>query len=462
MTFRVRSLACFGGLLSLTFGGVAAAQPLDGWTLYSPFSSGQTHLLDINGQIVHTWLSGYTPGASVYLVDDGALLHTSKDTSVGTFGAGGRGGRIERIAWDGTVEWSYVLAGTDHVQHHDIALLPSGNILAIVWERHSAAEAIAMGRDPSRVGDEVWSEAIYEIEPDGPTGGNVVWEWRVWDHLVQDFDPNLPNYGDPADHPERIDINFGPAEADWLHWNAIAYNAAINQIVISSREFSEIWIISRDPGHSGELLYRWGNPAAYGRGTVAEQKLFFQHDPEWIPEGYPGAGNLTIFNNGNGLSQSSVVELDTGVSASGTYTIPASGPIGPVDFASECSEIDGQPFESQFMSGVQRLSNGNSLICISGSGQIVEVDELCNSVWSYDAGGVTFRATRIPDRDPRLRDLVWCYADCDGSGSLDVFDFICFQDAFVQENGSADCDENGVFDVFDFLCFQDAFAAGCP
>jgi len=55
-----------------------------------------------------------------------------------------------------------------------------------------------------------------------------------------------------------------------------------------------------------------------------------------------------------------------------------------------------------------------------------------------------------------------CYADCDGSGTLDIFDFLCFQDAFVGMTPYADCTGEGSFDIFDFLCFQDAFVAGCP
>jgi len=60
---------------------------------------------------------------------------------------------------------------------------------------------------------------------------------------------------------------------------------------------------------------------------------------------------------------------------------------------------------------------------------------------------------------------VTCYADCDpssGAGVLDIFDFLCFQDAFTTNSPYADCDNSGTFDVFDFLCFQDAFTTGCP
>ena len=60
-----------------------------------------------------------------------------------------------------------------------------------------------------------------------------------------------------------------------------------------------------------------------------------------------------------------------------------------------------------------------------------------------------------------LWDGVGCYADCDGSGQLDFFDFLCFQDAFASGGVEADCDLSGTLDFFDFLCFQDAFAAGC-
>jgi len=62
-----------------------------------------------------------------------------------------------------------------------------------------------------------------------------------------------------------------------------------------------------------------------------------------------------------------------------------------------------------------------------------------------------------------------CYPDCDtssGPGVLDIFDFLCFQDAFVQGDPYAcDCDTASgpaVCDIFDFLCFQDAFVLGCP
>ena len=150
----------------------------------------------------------------------------------------------------------------------------------------------------------------------------------MWDHTVQDADPNRANYGDPAEHPELVDINgdqetpqisqeelarlqtlgYVPEDAapedlesDFMHTNAIAYNAALDQIAVSVLRFNEIWIIDHSTttaetaghtggrwGRGGDLLYRWGNPRTYGRGGKDDQRLFGQHDIRWVPEGLPG------------------------------------------------------------------------------------------------------------------------------------------------------------------------------
>jgi hypothetical protein len=54
-----------------------------------------------------------------------------------------------------------------------------------------------------------------------------------------------------------------------------------------------------------------------------------------------------------------------------------------------------------------------------------------------------------------------CYPDFDGSGELDLFDFLAYVNAFNDADPRADCDENGSFDFFDFLCFTNAFNEGC-
>ena len=160
----------------------------------------------------------------------------------------------------------------------------------------------------------MWPESIIEIEPTVPSIGNVVWEWHAWDHLVQNTGSSLANYGDPASHPRRIDVNYanvggggGPGgvnSGDWIHANAVNYHPQLDQITISSRRFSEVWIIDHGTtteeaaGAAGDLLYRY-NPEAYSRGAAEERVLFGQHDVQWIPEGHPQAGQMMVYNNGN-------------------------------------------------------------------------------------------------------------------------------------------------------------------
>ncbi|MFI4916382.1 MAG: S8 family serine peptidase [Phycisphaerales bacterium JB060] len=54
-----------------------------------------------------------------------------------------------------------------------------------------------------------------------------------------------------------------------------------------------------------------------------------------------------------------------------------------------------------------------------------------------------------------------CRADFDGSGTLDIFDFLAFQNAFASGDMAADFDGDGELTIFDFLAFQNEFAAGC-
>jgi hypothetical protein len=67
--------------------------------------------------------------------------------------------------------------------------------------------------------------------------------------------------------------------------------------------------------------------------------------------------------------------------------------------------------------------------------------------------------------EPALNIAAWgcppCPADCDGSGDLAVFDWLCFSAAFAAGDLKADCDGSGELDLFDFLCFVNAFNSGC-
>lgn len=284
----------------------------DGYTLFAPLTSKNTYLVDMEGFVVHYWESDYTPGHSVHLLDDGRLLRTQSRGNA-SFSAGGSGGGLEIRSFDGELEWQYQYSGSQYCQHHDAIMLPNGNVLFIAWEQKTRAEALAAGRDESLVTDDgLWSEMILEITPTGDNGGEIVWAWHVWDHLVQDVDDTGSNYGNIAANPQRVDINYNiDTGTDMLHFNALEYIAAFDQVIVSSKAYSEIWVIDHSTttaeaetnsggtrGKGGDLLYRFGNPAAYDCGSEADQVLYGQHNPTWMDDLPGNGGNVLVFNNG--------------------------------------------------------------------------------------------------------------------------------------------------------------------
>ena len=397
------SLLCISGAQAQRTVGLLShtSASEDGYVLFAPIASHTTYLIDKCGKEVHSWQSSYGAGNSAYLLPDGSLLRANNSGNA-VFTSGSPGGTIERVDWDGTMRWSSNLSSTTECQHHDVCMMPNGNVLAIAWEVKSQADAIAAGRDPGSVGNTIWTEKIVELEPTGLNTANIVWEWDIWDHLVQDQAPTLSNYGTVSAHPELVNINHpsnNPANPDWLHLNGIAYNADLDQIVVSSFFMSELWIIDHGTttteaaGHDGgkqakggDLLYRWGNPAAYARGTAADQKLFALHNPHWIEKGLPDAGKIIIFNNGQNrpLSQYSTVDIiDPPVDTSGAYTLSSSSAFGPLNADWQYKAQTPEDFYSPILSGAERLPNGNTLVCEGSKGTFFELDAANNIVWKY-------------------------------------------------------------------------------
>jgi hypothetical protein len=290
----------------------------DGYVLFAVPNSASVYLMNRKGEVVHEWKGNYNGfGRSAYLGDDGSLYLNADDPDFPVFAGGGESGRIQRIGWNNKLLWDFEYATEEYLHHHDFAVMPNGHILAIAWETKTPTEAMAAGRKADltpKAG--IWPDKIVEIEPIDNRHGKIVWEWHVWDHLVQDYDTKKPNYGKPADHPELMDINVGEPlpplisqdsmdilraqgrlpwrnqtpenmGSDVYHLNAIKYNADLDQIVFSSPHLDEIYIIDHSTttkeaaghkggrwGKGGDFLYRWGNPENYHRGDSSTQKLF--------------------------------------------------------------------------------------------------------------------------------------------------------------------------------------------
>jgi Spy/CpxP family protein refolding chaperone len=404
-----------------------------GYTLLAPIQSRMVYLLDMQGRVVRTWESESSGNLSVSLLENGHLLRYGR-LAEQTFGDGaGAAGHIQEFTFEGELVWDYRFASTKQLGHHDIFKMPNGHVLMIVWDKKSPEEAVAAGRRTETVGQsQLLVDCIYEIQPTGKTTGKVVWEWHGWDHLIQDHDSTKAHFGEVGAHPELVDINFGegaiasivakkeeleklraigylgsaapgakpaPVRADWMHSNAVAYDAERDQVLLNVLEFNEFWIIdhstttaeaaghtSGKSGKGGDLLYRWGNPRAYRAGTLKDQMLFGQHNTHWIPKGRPGEGHLLIFNNGSrrtGGAYSSVDELILPAFKDGAYEHKAGTAYGPEKPVWSYAAPKRSDFYAQFISGANRLPNGNTLICSGPNGTIFEVTPEKEIVWKY-------------------------------------------------------------------------------
>ena len=156
--------ATLAALILLSTAAPASAQePCDGETLISPLYSNDTYLIDMDLNVIKTWHCGNPPGFVAYLLEDGSILRPCAYPG-GYFYGGGLGGRVQKYNAEGQLIWNFLFANNDHAQHHDVLMLPNGNVLLIAWERKTLEEVIAAGR--VNVYGEMWPDAFFEIEPE--------------------------------------------------------------------------------------------------------------------------------------------------------------------------------------------------------------------------------------------------------------------------------------------------------
>ena len=371
----------------------------EGYTLLAPLTSNETYLINNCGEVVHQWSSDYFPGNSVYLLENGNLLRAGRAASP-SINFGGVGGKVQLFDWEGNLLWEYTHSSSSFVQHHDIYPMPNGNILMLSAEVISGLDAINEGRNPNLSSDnEVYNERILELEPVGINQANIVWEWNVKDHLIQDFDATKNNFGDVGANPQRLDFNYvnsSAPSANWLHVNSIQYSESLDQIILSSRILSELYIIDHSTttvesasssggmyGKGGDFLYRWGNPEAYRHGNSDDRQLFGQHYPHFIPLGLVDQGKILIFNNNTPSTFSSVDIIDPPTTSPGVYSYDSVNGYGPTTAEWQYAATEATNFSSPILSSGQRLPNGNTLICDGNSGHFYEIDTNNTLVWDY-------------------------------------------------------------------------------
>jgi len=243
----------------------------------------------------------------------------------------------------------------------------------------------------------------------------------------EDEEEDAPAPGAPPGIAGIGAFGGGGNGSDWMHTNTLDHDPVRDLIVLSSPEMGEVFVIDHSTtseqaagrsggkfGKGGDLLWRWGNPKNHGAGTKADQKLFYQHDVQFIPPGFPGAGNLLVFNNGQGRPDgeySDVLELVLPLDPAKGFVREGKG-FGP---KTPVWSYKGPDFFAAFISGCQRLANGNTLVIEGPEGRLFEVTPAGKIVWDYlnphggdlntpgVSGQAVFRARRYAPDHPALK-----------------------------------------------------------
>lgn len=341
----------------------------------------KSYLLNKEGFKVHEWNFDTNLGNDLELMNDGKLVGMFKVTDP-DISFGGFGGMIRIINTDNSTQWEYNFASENYLAHHDVELLPNGNVLFIAWEKINQIQAQQQGIDTQV---NIYPEMLIEVNPNT---NEIVWQWRSFDHIIQDRFPQTPNYGSVSENPQLIDFNYNLMDnGDIMHANGIDYDEEKDVIYLSVNFYHEIWVIDHstttaeaatDSGGNynkgGNLLYRFGNPEAYG--NTSGQRLFYNnHFPNLLENNEPGEGNLLVYMNGNDVNQSVIYELD--IPDNFNLQANTNNEPGIVWSFTETDLYFGR------ISGAVRLQNGNTLIT-EGDYGFWEVTTDGQIVWKYN------------------------------------------------------------------------------
>ena len=301
----------------------------NGVTIITPLHSTGVYLVGMKGEVLHQWSTEMSPGLYSRLLPNGNLFWSGR-TEEGPNPAGGKGGLIRELDWNGNIVWEHV----DNCQHHDFRRLRNGNTLYIGWEKMPKDKASRVkGAEPGSEidGKFMWGDLLREVNPNG----DIIWEW----HIHSDCEL------------EKYPLHPMSTRKEMAHCNSCS-ELPNGDILLSFRRINTLMIIDKK---TKKIKWDQRNDSWGG-----------QHDAEMLPN-----GNVLFFANGigvpKGIYNSRVLEIKT--------------ENGEIDW-----EYEGSPIWSFFspnISGCQRLKNGNTIICEGLNGRIFEVTKNKEIVWEF-------------------------------------------------------------------------------
>lgn len=316
----------------------APSQVYDGYTLFAPMGECGAWLIDMHGRVVHHWETDYPPARYAVLLPNGNLLYSAMPLEGPLRDMDGIGGKLLELSWEGQVVWEY----DDLYMHHDFCRMENGNtmVLRFVATPLEIAAKIKGGIPGSERDGIMWTDSFQEVSPEG----EVVWEWKAYEHL------------DPEDFP----ICPLDARAEWTHCNTVFVLPDGNVLACFLKQ-NTIAIIGKE---TGDLNWQWG-PGELGH----------PHCPSGLNN-----GNILIFDNGTHRVDNQKAGFPLGMIAfSRILEVDPKTDEIVWEYRDRC-HLD---FHAPFISGCQRLPNGNTLICDGPRGRIFEVTARKEIVWEY-------------------------------------------------------------------------------
>lgn len=343
------------------------------YTLVPVVGTAEVLLVNIDGEVVHRW---GLDAVRARLLPSGNLLvlHGSK------WGRGKQPWRdlrnkVIEYDWSGKKVWEFE---ADDIAHHDVHRYENGNTL-VLTRLLLKKEVEKSLKIPLQKEEQFKSERIMEVTP----SGEVVWDWKAHEHLDINSDGRRPEI--PGEHDKKEPFR------DWAHMNTIHplpknkwFDAGHEEfrpgnLLIMPRNLWVAYILDRK---TKEVVWEYGGD--YKGGLSAS------HEPQMIAPGYPGAGNILIFDNGVRVHdlRTFVLEID------------------PITKKVVWVYDRGKKFYSRRRGAAHRLKNGNTLISEDEAGDCFEVNPAKETVWLFNPGAEINRCHRYGvDFSPKLEEL---------------------------------------------------------